>query len=875
MRYLTVDEIRDIWLNFFKEHGHFIEPSASLVPDNDPSLLFINAGVAALKKYFDGRMTPPHRRITNAQKSIRTNDIENVGRTDRHHTFFEMLGNFSIGDYFRNEVIPWACELLTSDKYFGLPKEKLYITYYPDDLETRNLWIKCGIDESHMIPSLDNFWEIGEGPCGPDTEINFDRGDKYDPNHLGVKLLTDNIENDRFIELWNIVFSQFNSKPGLKREEYPELPHKNIDTGASLERFACIMQDTESNFEIDTFKPIIDHLISLAHKPYEGEYKMAYRVIADHARCLVFALSDGCVFSNEGRGYVLRRILRRADRFARFLNLPENTLSQLVPFVIETNKHFYPYLSEKQEKVTKQIQAEEKRFSKTLKIGEKLLDDILENSSSIVSASDAFKLSDTYGFPFELTKEITLDHHKQIDEDGYYKLLEEQKERARKAREKQGIITYGSQCKDLMEFVTPSTFIYDDKYIDSKVIGLFKDGVKVDEIDDEGLVAFDVTNFYAEQGGQVADTGMIENEYCQAEVTDCQHAPNRQNLVYVKVLFGSIKLNDIFTLKPDFKTRSLTRKNHSACHLLHQALSDVLNGNTAQVPQEGSLVGPHICRLDFAWDKKLTEDELDLIENDVNDRIASKTPCEIIYMDKEEAMKLPAYHQFASKYGATVRVVKMGNAEEFCGGTHVDNTQDLNVFAIVSEQAISAGIRRIVAITGKDAYEYLKGSQRKVNKLAKELDVSSSTDVEPKLKSLLNENSKLNKEVKELKNKIVVSFEKEEINKYQEKNGIKFTLINKDGLDHDQMNILLSDLANAIPSSITFVASKVNEYRVNLGCSIGKDTLQNGYKAGDIIKSLSTFFNGNGGGRNNIAFGAGKTLEKINEAKEALKGLIK
>lgn len=327
-----------------------------------------------------------------------------------------MLGNFSIGDYFRDEVIPWAFELLTSEKWFGFPKEKLYITYYPDDIATRDLWIKCGMDPDHMIPSEDNFWEIGEGPCGPDTEINFDRGEEYDPEHIGIKLLKDDIENDRYIELWNIVFSQFNSKPGMKREDYPELPHKNIDTGASLERFACIMQKTESNFEIDTFKPIIDEIMKESGKPYEGKYKMAYRVVADHTRCLVFALADGCLFSNEGRGYVLRRILRRAERFAKSLGLPSGFIAKLVPFVVKTNDHFYPYLKEKEEKVTKMILAEEERFASTLKIGEKLLGEYLSKDTDTLSAEDAFKLSDTYGFPFELTKEIVADKGKKVDE---------------------------------------------------------------------------------------------------------------------------------------------------------------------------------------------------------------------------------------------------------------------------------------------------------------------------------------------------------------------------------------------------------------------------------------------------------------------------
>lgn len=873
MKKLTVDQIRDMWLEFFKEHGHYIEPSASLIPDNDPSLLFINAGVAALKKYFDGRMTPPHRRITNAQKSIRTNDIENVGRTDRHHTFFEMLGNFSIGDYFRNEVIPWAYELLTSPKWFDLPVDRLYVTYYPDDKATHDLWVKCGIPADHMIPSSDNFWEIGEGPCGPDTEINFDRGEQYDPKHLGKKLLEDDIENDRFIELWNIVFSQFNSKPGMKREDYPELPHKNIDTGASLERFACIMQGTESNFEIDTFKPIIDHLMQLSGKPYEGEYKMAYRVVADHTRCLVFALADGCVFANEGRGYVIRRILRRADRFAKKLGLPENTVTNLVPYVVATNSHFYPYLKEKEEKVTKMILAEETRFSSTLKNGEKLLDQYLAKDGDTLSAEDAFKLSDTYGFPFELAKEIAFDAGKKVDEEGFKKLLAEQKEKARKARAAQGIITYGSQHKDLMEFTAPSEFTYDDVVLTSKVIGIFKDGAKVDSLDDDGWVAFDKTNFYAEQGGQVADTGTIENDSCQAEVIDCQHAPNKQNLCHVKILFGTIKIGDEFTLKPDFATRSMTRKNHSACHLLHQALADVLNNNTAPIPQEGSVVGPHICRLDFAFDRKLTPDELDLIEEDVNDRIEAKTPCEVTYMDKEEAMKLPAYHQFASKYGATVRVVKMGNAEEFCGGTHVSNTEDINVFAIVSEQAISAGVRRIVAVTGKDAYEYLKSYKKQIGRVAENLGVNPA-DVEPKVKSISDRSAQLTKSVKDLKAKMAETLEKGVAAAIKEKNGIKYGLSSIPGLDHDQMNSMLSNIANQLSSSITLLISKQSDGRVSLGCSVGKEALAKGLNAGKIIKAVAPLFEGNGGGRPNIAFGAGKALGDMDKARVLLEGFL-
>jgi alanyl-tRNA synthetase len=450
MRNMTSDEIRDTWLNFFKDHGHYIEPSASLVPNNDPTLLWINAGVAALKKYFDGTLTPKHRRITNAQKCIRTNDIDNVGHTARHHTFFEMLGNFSIGDYFRPEVIPWAYDLLTNPKNFGLDKDRLYITYYPDDMDTLNLWIKCGMDPKNMVPCKNNFWEIGEGPCGPDTEINYDRGEKWDPQGLGVKLVQDDLENDRYIELWNIVFSQFNSEPGKPRSEYKPLPQKNIDTGAGLERIACIMQGTDTNFETDLFMPYINEISKRSKVPYEGKNRLAYRVIADHIRSITFALADGAVFSNDGRGYVLKRLLRRASRYAQTIGLDAGSLSDLVPLVVTNMAHYYPYLSEHEDRTIKMIKNEEDKFASTLKNGEKLLANYLDKPGTVLSGEDAFRLADTYGFPYELTKEITEDAGKKVDEDSYTKLLNDSKELARKSRGDRQ--SFGLQSKDLIAF---------------------------------------------------------------------------------------------------------------------------------------------------------------------------------------------------------------------------------------------------------------------------------------------------------------------------------------------------------------------------------------------------------------------------------------
>ena len=433
MKHMTSEEIRNTWLNFFKERGHAIEPGASLIPHNDPSLLWINAGVAALKKYFDGSEIPTCKRITNVQKCIRTNDIENVGKTARHHTFFEMLGNFSIGDYFRNEVVPWAYEILTSEKYFGLDKEKLYVTYHPQDNETRNWWIKSGLDAKHLIPLAGNYWQSGEGPCGPNTEVFFDRGEKYDPENIGIDLLKNDIENDRYIEIWGIVFSQYNAVNGVKREDYKELPHKNIDTGAGLERICCVLQETETNFETDLFMPIIKSTMEIAKKPYENEYLMPYRVIADHIRTCTFALADGETFSNEGRGYVLRRLLRRAMRYAQKLGLYEPFLYKLVDTVCDVMKCYYPYLLERKEFVKKIIENEEKKFIKTLNSGEAILTTMIEGKNEL-SGEDAFKLYDTYGFPIELTKEICLDSNVNVDIAKFEECLNKQKELARASR---------------------------------------------------------------------------------------------------------------------------------------------------------------------------------------------------------------------------------------------------------------------------------------------------------------------------------------------------------------------------------------------------------------------------------------------------------
>lgn len=867
MKKLSSDEIRDIWLNFFKEKGHYVEPSASLIPNNDPTLLWINAGVAALKKYFDGTLTPKHRRITNAQKCIRTNDIDNVGYTSRHHTFFEMMGNFSIGDYFRNEVIPWAFELLTSEKYYGLDKDKLYITYYPDDKETYNLWTSLGIRKENMVASKSNFWEIGEGPCGPDTEINYDRGEKYDPKHLGVKLLEDDIDNDRYIELWNIVFSQYNSEPGKKRSEYKLLPQKNIDTGAGLERFACIMQEVETNFDTDLFMPYIKEIEKKANCKYE-ENKLAYRVIADHIRSLTFALADGAMFSNEGRGYVLKRLLRRASRYAQVLGLKTGDLASLVPVVIKNMSHFYPYLKNNEDRIEKMIRQEEEKFSITLKTGEKLLNEYLKKNPEILSASDAFKLSDTYGFPFELSKEIALEHHAKVDEEGYNKLLEQSKELARNSRKNEQ--SFGLQEKDLIEFTTPSEYTYEDKIVNSDVIGTFVNGKKVDVIDSVGDIAFSLTNFYAEMGGEVADTGYIKNKTTEAKVTMVKKANHGQHLLHVEVMYGKIKVGDKFDQIPDFKIREKVKKNHSATHILQKALQDILDPN---IHQEGAYYDDKILRLDFNYPTKLTDEQLQEIEEKVNEKIAESLDVKIEVMNKEDALKMNAMHLFNEKYGDKVRVVSIGSYSiEFCGGLHVKNSKDIQLFVIDSEQAISAGVRRITAYTGLNAYEYLKEKENILNDVASLLKLTSTKGVKEKIKEVLSSLDENKKNIKTLEEKIANSkldSLKENIKEY---NGYNLLAMKLNDLTHQQEESITNNLLNMNKKLVIFFTVKNND-RYDLIVARSKDIPS--FKAGVIMRDVSSILNGRGGGKDDLAFGGTSSIDKFDIAVDKIKEYLK
>ena len=866
MKMLTSVEIRNIWLNFFKERGHMIEPGASLVPHNDPTLLWINSGVAALKKYFDGSEIPASRRITNVQKSIRTNDIENVGKTARHHTFFEMLGNFSIGDYFRNEVIPWAYEILTNEKYFGLDKDKIYVTYNPIDEDTKKLWIKCGLPESHLISLETNYWQIGEGPCGPNTEVFFDRGEKYDPENLGIKLLTDEIENDRYIEIWGIVFSQYNAVNGVDRKDYKELPSKNIDTGAGLERICCIIQGTETNFETDLFMPIIKEAEKYSEVKYENN-KTAYRVISDHIRSCVFALADGAIFSNEGRGYVLRRLLRRAMRYGRKIGFNKPFLYNLVDITIKNMQDFYPYLITKKEKLEKTILDEENKFLRTLNSGEDVLNEMIKKNGKLTGA-DAFKLYDTFGFPFELTEEIALENGLSINKEEFDNLMKEQKERARASRVV--IESMNKQSKDLLDCVVESKFDYNSTKLESKAVALFKDGVKVNSISDEGYVMFENTPLYAEMGGQVSDIGTVSNSNFSANVEGVSIAPNKQNLHKISVNAGKLKVGDIVTLEVDEIRRHNIEANHSATHLLHKALKIVLGG---EVTQKGSFVCEDYLRFDFNYNTKLTANQLNEIENIVNEFINNSIKEETLVLPIEEAVKTGAEHEFNEKYGDFVRVVTFGEtSKEFCGGTHVKNTRDIGIFMITSEESISAGVRRIEATTGFAAYKNIKALQEKYNKINSIIGSKSVTETIDKVNTTLNEKANLIAKNNELTSKLSVLEANEIIKNSAELKDFSILVEYLKDASREMMVSILDIVKQKMNGKylIVFIGQEANgSYPIVISGS--KDNGQNGNL---ILRGLNEKFTTSGGGRPDFVNGVIKSNDKV-AILEEIKKLVK
>lgn len=880
MKQLTSTQIRKMFLDFFESKGHLVVPSASLVPDNDPSLLWINAGVAPLKKYFDGREIPPKRRLTNAQKCIRTNDIESVGDT-YHHTFFEMLGNFSIGDYFRDEALGYAWELLTSPEWFDIDKEKLYVTVYPDDMDTFNRWISLGLDKSHIIPCEGNFWDIGPGPCGPDSEIFYDRGEEYDKR--GPELIRDEIDNDRYIEIWNNVFSQFNHVDGLDRKDFPELPHKNIDTGMGLERLVCTLQNCKTNYDTDLFMPIIKKVEEMTGVKYTDQKEI--RSIADHIRTLTFSLSDGASFSNEGRGYVLRRILRRASRFGRNLGISEPFMYKLTDSVIEIMKDAYPYLLEHKELVDRQIKKEEEAFLKTLSSGEKRLEELV-NSGKKITGEDVFKLYDTYGFPYELTSEILEEQGIIINKEDFDKCMQHQRTMARDAAKKaSGMSAQG----DIVNFKEETTFTgYDSLTCDSEIIYVADLEGNVSDFYSEGIVITKETPFYATMGGQVGDIGIIANENMKAEVFKTEKAPNGQTMHYVRLINGSVSVGDKVTLTVDKEYRFTTCQNHSATHLLQKALQKVLGD---EVHQAGSFVNNETLRFDFNYTGKITDEKIIEAENIVNDMIDSCLPAIITETSIEEARKMGAMALFGEKYGDVVRVVKFGDSIELCGGTHVTNTGNIRRFAIKSVESKGLNVYRIEAVCdtnlerevfnmikpyNDEMIMLLKKAKRKVEEandkgIILNFDVNISNEKPTCYKDILE--NKL--EVETLRKKIA-DLEKE----YQEKltnkvleNTDKYISEKKDGMygdviikvfENNDINILKS-LAGALESKlndgIVFLINK-KDGALNF---VAKENanLKDKMNLGILIKEVAKIAEGNGGGSPLFAQGGGTNVQKL------------
>ncbi|MGL4482023.1 MAG: alanine--tRNA ligase [Lactococcus garvieae] len=862
MKKMTSTEVRQMFLDFFKSKGHSIEPSQSLVPVNDPTLLWINSGVATLKQYFDGSVVPENPRITNAQKSIRTNDIENVGKTARHHTMFEMLGNFSIGDYFREEALAYAWEMLTSSEYFDFPAEKLYITYYPDDKDTFNRWVELGVDASHLVPIEDNFWEIGAGPSGPDTEIFFDRGEAYDPENIGLRLLAEDIENDRYIEIYNIVLSQFNADPALPRSEYKELPQKNIDTGMGLERMVCIIQGGKTNFDTDLFLPIIREIERISGKTYDPDGdNMSFKVIADHIRALSFAIGDGALPGNEGRGYVLRRLLRRAVMHGKKLGIEGKFLAQFVPVVGKIMESYYPEVLEKQDFIMQIIDREEEAFGRTIDGGSKLLDELLaklkEEGKTMLEGQDIFRLYDTYGFPVELTEELAEDAGFKIDHDGFKAAMKEQQDRARAAVVKGG--SMGAQNETLQSIKEESEFLYDVEKYDGKLLVAVKDDEKVDTVSGEAQLIFDKTPFYAEMGGQVSDHGVIKNAAGKvvAEVKDVQHAPNGQNLHMVDIL-STLVVGETYTLEIDAERRHGIIKNHTATHLLHAALHNIVGEHALQA---GSLNEVEFLRFDFTHFAPVSKEELADIERQVNEVIWQSLAVETVETDIETAKEMGAMALFGEKYGKNVRVVKIGDySVELCGGTHTATTSEIGLFKIIKEEGIGSGVRRIVAVTGQKAYEAFKDAENTLNEVAAVVKAPQAAQVVPKVTAMQEELKAAQKENDALAGKLAASQSDEVFKNVLQAAGKSYIASEVTVPDVNGLRNLADIWKQKELSDVLVLVAKIGEKVSLLVASKTADV-----KAGNLIKELAPYIDGRGGGKPDMAMAGGSKAAGIPE----------
>lgn len=867
-------EIRQKWLDFFESKKHKIEPSASLVPHNDPTLLWINAGMAPLKAYFDGRVVPENPRIANAQKCIRTNDIENVGKTRRHQTFFEMLGNFSIADYFKEEAITWAWEFLTDPKWIGFDPKLLYVTIHPDDDEAYNFWHeKIGLSADHIVKLDDNFWDIGEGPCGPCTEIFFDRGEAY--GDLSDPDCTPGGENERYLEVWNLVFTQFNHN---KDGSHTPLPNKNIDTGAGLERFASILQDVDSNFDTDLFQPIIQKICSIAGVQYhqDKDQDVALKVIADHIRTVAFAAGDGVLPSNEGRGYVIRRLLRRAVRYGIVLGIDKPFLYQLVPVVADIMGTFYTEVVEKKAFIEKVIRTEEERFHETLSEGLVILAQITEQAQkegqSEISGAHAFKLYDTYGFPLDLTEDYAVEKGLTVDHSGFDKAMEEQRNRARAARQDSDSMKI--QGGPLADFTTKSEFVgYTDLISRTTVLAVIHEDRFVDEVK-EGMhcqVILERTPFYAESGGQVSDKGLLSSPTLRAHVEDIGKAPHGQFVHKVYIESGTLRKGDDIEASVTRDMRDDIIKNHTATHLLHKALKETLGDH---VNQAGSLVEADRLRFDFSHFGGVQADELNQIEQRVNQQIWENTGLNIENKTLKEAKAMGAMALFGEKYGDQVRVVQIGDYSlELCGGCHVDQTGQIGLFKIISEAGIGSGVRRIEAVTGRAAVQFMDQQLELLHQCAAALK-SGVNDVPKRIDGLLHQMKELSRENESLRGKLSRLEAGSLSDQIKLIGDVPILAAKVDAGDMDTLRSMVDQMKNELGSAIIVLGS-ISDDKVNLVTAVTPDLISRGFHAGKIIKEIASRCGGGGGGRPDMAQAGGKDPSKLVEALNALEELVK
>ena len=881
MQWTGLNELREKYLSFFESKGHLRLPSFSLIPKDDNSLLLINSGMAPMKKYFTGEVTPPRKRVTTCQKCIRTGDIENVGVTDRHGTYFEMLGNFSFGDYFKKEAIPWAWEFCT--QVLEMPVEKLWVTIYLDDDESYEIWTKdVGVDPSHIVRlgKEDNFWEHGSGPCGPCSEIYFDRG----PEHgCGSPDCGPGCECDRYVEFWNVVFSQFDSDG---KGNYPPMEHPNIDTGMGLERLACIMQNVDNLFLVDTVQNIMKHICRIANVNYGDDKKkdISLRVITDHIRSTTFMIGDGVMPSNEGRGYVLRRLLRRAARHGRLLGINRTFLSEVAETVISENRDVYPELEEKRDMILKLIRVEEEGFAKTIDKGLQMLNDLIDESfaddlsdhsvARVLSGEDAFKLYDTFGFPLDLTREILTERNVTVDEARFQELMKEQRERARDARKNAGADAWEGES-NVLEGLPATEFTgYETMSQKAKVLAIVKDGARAEMAvaGEEAVLVLDTTSFYAESGGQVGDMGVINGKDAQIQVGNTTKNHGGIILHHVLISSGAITVGEEVEAQVNTQRRLAIMRNHTAAHLLQAALRQVLG---THVEQAGQLVNEAHVRFDFTHFSAMTVEEMAKVEALVNEEILKAVPVTMKEMPIEEAKKLGAMALFGEKYGDIVRVVSVedGFSREFCGGTHMDNTSRLGLFKIVSESSVAAGVRRIEGVTGNGVLAMFASALGSIHETAAALKVNNTAQLAEKARQLSEELKEKDRTIENLNAKLASYQTNSLLGSARDVKSVQVVSAILRGLDAGALRTMCDRFRDARPNMVVILIS-AQEDKANIAVSVGKEAQAKGLNAGKIVREVAQVAGGKGGGKPDFAMAGTKDVTKLDDALEAADGIV-